>query len=275
MTMQGHMAKAIRQLTSHLKAVDVVIEVVDARAPLVTRNPRMDIHLSQKPSVLVLHKSDLGGEDSNRQWERYWRNRGRYACLLSSKSGETPEGLMRLIRKTAENAGLRRSGSQLRCMVVGIPNVGKSTLINRLTGRRSTRTGSRAGVTRGEQWVQTEELRLLDLPGILPPVIAGDEALALLTILDNIPAEKMPAEEAALYLIRIIRQRSPRTLEMVYSIDDERGEPVQVLERIGRSRGCLLSGGRIDWQRSGDVLLKDYRLGKLGRVTLEEPPFPE
>lgn len=270
MSLQGHMARAVRKLAANIRAVDVVFELVDARAPLTTMNSRMKEHIVSKPSVLVLTKADLGGEDSNRAWKEYWKRQGRVVYLWSAEQGSTDE-LLDLARTTVTRSGRRMSGS-LRCMVVGVPNVGKSTLINRIAGGKKARTGARAGITRGEQWVQRGDVRLLDLPGILPPDIDGEEALAKLTILACVPTDLMSEEDAALHLIRLLVERSPRTLELMYENVDERLPTLDILEAIGRARGCLRRGNEVDWPRAGTALLKDYRLGKLGRISLEDPP---
>lgn len=264
----GHMAKAWRQVRENLRLVDVVLEVADARLPQATRNPLLDEALAGKPRILVLARADLAPEEATRRWVAHFRSRGLPAVPVDAVTGR---GAERLLRAVAE-AVPAPMGRPPRAMVVGIPNVGKSSLINRLAGGARTRTGARPGVTRGKQWVRAGDIQLLDLPGILPPHARTPRGLRLLAVAGAVGPEVVPSADAALELIERLRRAAPRELELAYGLESEEGEPLAVLEAIGRRRGCLGAGGRVDLERAGDALLKDFRLGRLGRVALEEPP---
>ncbi len=261
----GHMARALRAIRRHLAAVDLVIEVADARAPALTRNPHLARAAGDKARVLVLARADLAAEGATRRWLAHFARQGVRALAVDAVGGAGVERLRALMQE-------RGQAGPCRAMVVGVPNVGKSSLINRLAGRARAHTGALPGVTRGPQWFRVGEALLLDLPGVLPPFIRSRETLARLAALGVVGTDACPAAEAALVLIEELRRLAPRELELTYGLRSELGPPEAVLEEIGRRRGCLVAGGRVDLERAGEALLKDFRLGKLGRVTLEEPP---
>lgn len=262
----GHMARVRSRLRQLARAVDLVWEVVDARAPWSTRNVQLAADLRARPSWLVLAKQDLADAHRTAEWLRFFAERGVVAVPVTA-AGPQPDidALLRRVRET------RASGPRLRVLIVGIPNVGKSSLINRLAGRAKAPTGARPGITRGEQWIRLEDFDLLDTPGILPPTVGRGERGAKLRVLDCLTEDQWPAEEAALWLIRFLQRECPRAMEVHYGLDDERGEPLHVLEAIGRRRGALAGGGAVDWARAAEALLGDFRRGKLGAVTLESP----
>lgn len=268
----GHMARAMKDVRENLRLVQVVIEVADARLPATSRNPHLARAVGGKARILALNKADLAGEDATRHWVQHYRQQGLVAVPTDVKSGQ---GLGRLLQAAREAAMAARGGrpvtGNLRALLAGIPNVGKSSLINRLSGGAPTRTGAKPGVTRGKQWIRLEGLELLDLPGILPPFIRNQETLAILAIIAAIGPELVAPEAAALRLVDIVRQALPRQLEVFYGIESELGEGEAVLEAIGRRRGFRLSGGRVDTARAVEALLGDFRAGRLGRLTLEEP----
>lgn len=259
----GHMRTALRQIRENLWLVDLVLEVVDARAPAATRNPKLNDLIGKKARILVLNKADLAAEAVTRRWLAHFRRRGLAAEAVSTVEGD---GLVRLQALIAER------GKDARAMIIGVPNVGKSTLINRLAGGARTRTGARPGVTRGKQWVRVGEAMLLDLAGVLPPFLRGRAAIARLAALDVVGQDACPRVETAVALIDDLRRLAPRELELHYGLPSEMGEVEEVLAEIGRRRGCLLPGGRVDLERAAEMVLKDFRAGKLGRVTLEDPP---
>lgn len=285
----GHMARALADIRENLKAVQVVLEVADARIPWTSRNPHLGRLLGGKARILVLNKADLAGEEGVRRWIEYFRGRGLTAAAVDAVTGHGTERLLAAARAAVAQRGSPASARTaaagaggrpvaerpLRAMIVGIPNVGKSSLLNRLAGGARARTGARPGVTRGKQWVRAGTLQLLDLPGVLPPYLRNREALAKLAVTAAVGPESVPSEEAALALVAILREQAPRELELAYGLASELGEAAAVLEAIGRRRGCLLAGGRVDLERAAEAVLKDFRAGRLGRVTLEDPPAGE
>lgn len=263
----GHMARALQAIRRHLSVVDLVLEVADARAPAATRNPSLERLVGERARVLVLTRADLASEDATRRWLSHFARQGLRAVAVDAVSGQ---GVGRL-RALLGRARGERLGEPVRAMVVGVPNVGKSSLVNRLAGRARARTGALPGVTRGPQWVRVGAALLLDLPGVLPPFIRGRASLARLAALGIVGSDACPAAEAAVALVEELRRLAPRELELTYGLQSELGPPEAVLAEIGRRRGCLAAGGRIDLERAGEAVLKDFRLGRLGRVTLEEP----
>lgn len=260
--LRGHMARAWRALRRHLAEADLVLEVADARAPALSRNPHLERLAAGKPRVLVLARADLAAEGATRRWLAHFARQGMRAVAVDAVRGT---GVARL------RSLLPRGG---RALVVGLPNVGKSSLINRLAGRARAATGALPGVTRGPQWIRVGESLLLDLPGILPPYLRRPGARARLVALGLAGPEACPLVEAAQVLIGELRRAAPRELEASYGLDSELGPPEEVLAAIGRRRGCLRAGGEVDRERAAALLLRDFRRGRLGRVTLEEPGPP-
>lgn len=284
----GHMVKALEDIRENLKAVHVVLELVDARLPRTSRNPQLGKLAGNKARLIVLNKADLVDEEGLRRWEAYFRAQGLHAVAVDAAGGRGIDRMLAAARAAVEAARSRGRGAAtparspdgvqprpvqpLRAMIVGIPNVGKSSLLNRLAGGARARTGARPGITRGKQWVRAGGLQLLDLPGVLPPFLRNREALRRLAIIAAVGPETVPSEEAALALLELLRARAPRQVELFYGLETEEGDPQDVLEGIGRRRGCLAAGGRVDYERTAELLLKDFRAGRLGRVTLEDPP---
>lgn len=267
----GHMARALTAIQENLRLVDAVIEVADARAPQTSRNPFLQRLIKGKELILVLNKADLASEDITRRWCAHFRQQGVRALALEGISGRGVEALVSLLQEGGDDPARLRP--RMRVMVAGIPNVGKSSLINRLAGGARVRTGARPGVTRGKQWIITRGFELLDLPGVLPPYIRSRDALLKLGVLGAVEPDGLSAEDMALYVIQAVRQAQPRMLEMVYGINDESVSPEEVLEEVGRRRGCIRAGGAVDAARAAGVVLKDFRLGRLGSLSLEEPPL--
>lgn len=273
----GHMAKARRQVEERLKQVDLVMELLDARLPLSSRNPMMNDILADKPRLVLLNKSDLADERANREWLNYFTTQHVHALVIDARSGK---GVKQLPREAAnlmqekwnkmEKKGIIKK--TVRCLIVGIPNVGKSSLINRLAGRSAAKTGDRPGVTKAQQWIKVgTHMQLLDTPGILWPKFDDPEIGQRLAASGAIKEEILPIEEVALYVTQYLRERYPHGLMERYQLDELPEDNVRLLELIGQKRGCTVSGGMIDLEKASDVLLRDLRSGKMGRISLEFP----
>ncbi len=268
------MARGWREIRRHLSAVQLVVEVADARAPAATRNPRLEPLLAGRPRVLALTHRDLAAEEVTRAWLTRLRAGGTAAWAVDARSGRGVTGLRRKVAEVGAVAGGRRG--PVRVMLVGIPNVGKSSLLNRLVGGARARVGRSPGVTRGPQWVAAEGCYYLDLPGVLPP--RPGRRLLLQAILGNVPEEAVPPEEAAARLVELLEAARPRELAVFYGL--AQGEAglgageggAALLAAVARARGHLLPGGRPDLRRAAVTLLGDFRAGRLGRISLETPP---
>lgn len=273
----GHMAKARREVQQRLKLVDVVIELLDARLPMSSRNPMMDDIVKDKPRLVLLNKSDLADAAINREWLNYFADRSMPATLIDARSGTGIDRipgqaaqLMEKRRQSLKQKGLKNN--IVRCLIVGIPNVGKSSLINRLAGRNAAKTGDRPGITQAQQWIKVgKQMQLLDTPGILWPKFDDPEIGQRLAASGAIKDDILPLEEVAVYVLNYLRERYPEELLMRYRLDAVPEDAVQILETIGEKRGCLVSGGTVNLEKAADVLLRDLRSGKLGRISLEYP----
>lgn len=273
----GHMAKARRQVEERLKQVDLVMELLDARLPLSSRNPMMNEILSDKPRLVLLNKFDLADERANREWLDYFTALRMRAILIDARSGKGVKALPREAANLMQEKwqALEQKGIQkktVRCLIVGIPNVGKSSLINRLSGRSAAKTGDRPGVTKAQQWINVgTQLQLLDTPGILWPKFDDAEVGQRLAVSGAIKENILPIEEVAVYAIHYLCERYPNRLKERYQLDELIADSVQLLETIGQKRGCIVSGGNVDLEKASEVLLRDLRGGKLGRISLEFP----
>lgn len=277
----GHMTKARRLIESELKIIDVIVEIVDARIPEASRNPMLnDILGKRRPRLLVLNKADLADPSRTRYWQEYFKKQG--LRTVAVHRGMSRKRLQDLLNENILSLGqekrdryLKRGAQkvELRAMIVGIPNVGKSTVINGLVGKASATTGQKPGVTRGKQWLRlSDEVELLDTPGILWPKIEDDDVGYRLAITGAVSDDVFSLEEAAFRLLSVMKERYPEQLAMRYHLTDEVMETYEVydlMQEIGRGRGALLKGGRIDDEKTARLLLKDYRQGKLGPTTLE------
>ncbi|MEA4938217.1 MAG: ribosome biogenesis GTPase YlqF [Christensenella sp.] len=272
----GHMAKTRRMLVDNLKMIDVVVEVIDARAPLASRNPDFDDLFVGKARVVLLNKSDLADGNSTKRWISFYNRRGIEASGVSATGGSAKKIVTALIEKAAKPRvdAMKAKGVNkvVRCMIVGIPNVGKSTLINRMAGESRAEVGDRPGVTRGKQWVRISPyLELMDTPGMLWPKLEDQELAKHLAFLGSIKDEIMDSEELATDLLVLLQQMVPAPLTERFSklaADTPREE---LLNAISRSRGFLLRGGELDTERASHVALDEFRAGKIARVTLEQP----
>ena len=273
----GHMTKTRKQITEDLKQVDIVYELVDARLPLSSRNPEIDKILNQKPRIVVMNKADLADSKANGLWLDYFKSQGIKAVLVSCPKNMGLETLANeaksvLKEKLEARKAKGITGGGIRVMIVGIPNVGKSTLINKLCGRASTKTGDRPGVTKSKQWISAKNgFQLLDTPGILWPKFEDESVGLKLAFSGAIRDEIMDVEELAVHLIGFLAQKYPETLEARYGLTDFDKMSYEILEDLGRKRGCVISGGEVDTVRASNILLDEFRASKLGNITLEFP----
>ena len=275
----GHMTKTKRMIEEHLKAVDVVAELLDARIPVSSANPMVEELVSGKPRIIILNKADLANPRATDQWISYYEKKGIPVLPMSVGNSKNKKKLLQVIRDTAEPilAKWKRRGMKsrsVRLMILGIPNVGKSSLIYFLTGTAATRTANTPGHTRGKQWVRLSEgLDLLDTPGVLWPKFDDQTAALRLAATGAIAGDVFNASEVVAELMSSLAKTSPEILKEQYNIENPDQDPQVLLEQAGRRRGCLLPGGNIDFDRAEMVVLRDFRNGKLGRITLD--PIPE
>ena len=275
----GHMTKTKRMIEEHLKAVDVVAELLDARIPVSSANPMVEELVSGKPRIIILNKADLANPRATDQWISYYEKKGIPVLPMSVGNSKNKKKLLQVIRDTAEPilAKWKRRGMKsrsVRLMILGIPNVGKSSLINFLAGTAATITANTPGHTRGKQWVRLSEgLDLLDTPGVLWPKFDDQTAALRLAATGAIAGDVFNASEVVAELMSSLAKTSPEILKEQYNIENPDQDPQVLLEQAGRRRGCLLPGGNIDFDRAEMVVLRDFRNGKLGRITLD--PIPE
>lgn len=275
----GHMAKTRRLIKENLKLVDVVIELLDARIPMSSRNPEIDKLVGSKPRIIALNKSDLSDPEKNRFWAEYFRKKNIEVIYTNAITGmgidQLKNKLKEMTRVKVESAAAKgRIGRAIKTMVVGIPNVGKSAFINKIAGKASARTGDRPGVTRSNQWVRINpEIMLLDTPGILWPKFEDPETGLNLAFTGAIKDEIMDTVELASKLMERLAARYPENLKERYKLDQVQGKPgYMLLEEAGRNRGCLVSGGEVDLNRAAAIVLDEFRGGRIGKITLEDPP---
>ena len=273
----GHMTKTRRQIEADIKQVDAICEIVDARIPMASRNPDIDTICGDKPRIMILNRMDLADPAATKRWAEYFKNKGMAVVATDCKSRKGIADFQPAVRsvlkeKIARNAakGMNRP---VRVMVVGIPNVGKSTLINQISGRKGAKAENRPGVTRGQQWVTVDNgLLRLDTPGILWPKFEDPNVGMLLAYTGAVKDGILDVEELACWLIKLLWERYPQALRDRYSIDMPVGATgYELLMAAGKKRGYLVSGGEINTERMAQVLIDEYRSGKLGRFTLEEP----
>lgn len=275
----GHMTKTKRMIEEHLKAVDVVAELLDARIPVSSANPMVEELVSGKPRIIILNKADLANPRATDQRISYYEKKGIPVLPMSVGNSKNKKKLLQVIRDTAEPilAKWKRRGMKsrsVRLMILGIPNVGKSSLINFLAGTAATRTANTPGHTRGKQWVRLSEgLDLLDTPGVLWPKFDDQTAALRLAATGAIAGDVFNASEVVAELMSSLAKTSPEILKEQYNIENPDQDPQVLLEQAGRRRGCLLPEGNIDFDRAEMVVLRDFRNGKLGRITLD--PIPE
>ena len=277
----GHMAKTKRLIIEHLKAVDVAAELLDARIPLASANPMVEELLSGKPRIVILNKADLADPGITKAWESYYKRKGVAAVSMSCGNGKDKKKFLRLIKEAAgpvlekwKRRGLKTRS--VRIMILGIPNVGKSTLINFISGTAAARTANTPGHTRGKQWVRLSQgLDLLDTPGVLWPKFEDQVAALRLAATGAIAGDVFDADTVVPELMRVLARTAPDALREKYGIEDAAADPQILLAQAGKRRGCILPGGAIDYARAQTMILNDFRSGKLGRITLDAVPAEE
>ena len=276
----GHMTKAKRMMQENIKLIDLIIELVDARVPLSSRNPDIDELGKNKARLIILNKSDLAEERWNEAWTEYFKKKGFHVVKVNSRKGGGVKSVQSVIQEACK-AKIERDRKRgilnrpVRAMVVGIPNVGKSTFINPLAGKAAAKTGNKPGVTKGKQWIRlNKQVELLDTPGILWPKFEDQTVGLRLALIGSIKDEVLQTEELAAELIRFLAANYPGVLENKYTITAA-PDPYVMLGRIAESRHCLVRGNELDTEKAAMLLMDDFREGKLGRLTLEYPQTEE
>lgn len=268
----GHMKKTRELIAENLKMVDIVIEVIDARIPVSSRNPIIDELVKNKRRLIVLNKSDLSDTAANEAWAEHFKKQGNLVLSMNCMTGSGVGQLYKLLSRLQDekNEGQLRKKS-LRMMIVGVPNVGKSSLINRMTGKKSAKTGDRPGVTKGKQWLGLENgMQLLDTPGILWPKFEDPKVGLNLAFCGSIKDEILDTASLALELIKVLQRDYPQLLKERYKLDELDEDALVNMEAIAAKRGFILSGNRVDYERCARTLLDEFRGGKIGNITLEK-----
>lgn len=284
----GHMAKTKRQIIEDLKLIDIVVEILDARIPISSRNPDIEQYIKSKKRLVVLNKFDLADAAENQKWVKFYENQGIEAVLVNSNSGDGIDNAIKKIekinkdnQKKFENKG--RIGKAIRVMVLGIPNVGKSSFINRVTKKNSATVGNKPGVTRQKQWIRiNNNIELLDTPGVLWPKFDNEDIALNLAYTGTIKDNILPIIEIGYNLLKLLIKEYPEKIieryklgkeeiKNVLSSDAEENEKIlEIMHMIGRKRGALISGGNIDEEKVARIILDEFRSGKIGRITLEK-----
>jgi ribosome biogenesis GTPase A len=272
----GHMTKAKRMMQENIKLIDLIIELVDARVPLSSRNPDIDDLGQNKSRIILLNKSDLSNDRGNDAWQRYFEAKGFFVVKVNSRNGNGIKSVNGVIQDACKEK-IERDRKRgilnrpVRAMVVGIPNVGKSTFINTFAGKACTKTGNKPGVTKGKQWIKlNKNVELLDTPGILWPKFEDQQVGLRLALIGSIKDEILNVEELAIELIKYLNENYKGLLEERYKIE-EVNEPVVALQSIAENRQCKIKGNELDLVKASNLLIEDFRSGKLGRITLELP----
>lgn len=278
----GHMAKTRRLIKESLSRVDCVTEILDARIPLSSRNPEIGEITAGKPRIILLNKCDMADEKVTAQWIKYFRSTGAEAMAVDCRSGRGLNGYTQLVRKVLadkiqQNNERGMVGKALRVMVVGIPNTGKSSFINKMAGRVRAKVADRPGVTTSNQWFFIGNgIELLDTPGVLWPKFDDPVVGDRLAFIGSVKDAVLDVETMAVRLIDVLREGYPERLVERYKLDDVTDmQSWEILEAIGRKRGMLISGGEVNTERASVMLLDEYRGGKLGKITMEFPPLTE
>lgn len=273
----GHMTKTRRMIQANLSLVDGVVEILDARIPMSSRNPEMDRLVKNKPRMLLLNKADMADDKATERWSEYYRNKGFTVLKADCKSGNGLKSFLPAVKNKMlkELMDRRREkgieGAPIRLMIVGIPNVGKSSFINRMSKSKKAKVEDRPGVTRTKQWIKFgENVEMLDMPGVLWPKFEDQSVARKLAFTGAVKDDILDIEALASFLLENLAVNSPQAIEQRYKFTPE-GDGFEMLEMLGRKRGMLISGGEVNTERAAITLLDEYRSGKLGRITLELP----
>ena len=261
----GHMTKAKRMMQENMKLIDIMIELVDARIPLSSRNPDIDQLAANKSRLILLNKTDMADERVTAQWEEYFKEKGFYVARTNARSGKGVKGTQAIVMDACKEK-LERDRKRgiknrpIRAMIAGIPNVGKSTFINSLVGKACTKTGNKPGVTKGKQWIKlNKNIELLDTPGILWPKFEDQQVGLRLALIGSIRDEILNQDEMAIELIEYLKNH--------YENEDK----VKILEQIALNRNCKMKGNELDYEKASKIVLEEFRNGKLGKISLETP----
>ena len=285
----GHMAKTMKQIEADLRIVDIVIELLDARIPIASQNPEIANKIKNRKKLVVLNKADLADEKTNQKWVNYFENQGIPAVLVDSNSGKGIDKFIKKIEKVMQEmlegqASKGRIGRKIRAMILGIPNVGKSSFINRISKRTTAEVGNKPGVTKQKQWIRiNEKIELLDTPGVLWPKFESEDVALKLAFTGTIKETVLQKTEIAYQLVKFLlenyrerlAQRYGLNLEYIQTtLEQEQLENFNIYEiilEIGKKRGCIISGGNIDEEKTAKIILDEYKNGKFGKVSLEQP----
>lgn len=276
----GHMTKARRMMQEDIKLIDVVIELVDARIPLSSKNPDIDNLAKNKSRIILLNKYDLADERVTKQWKEYFEQKGFFVTLVNSKSGNGVKNVNEVIRQACKEKieRDRRKGiinRPVRAMVVGIPNVGKSTFINSFAGKACTKTGNKPGVTKGKQWIKlNKNVELLDTPGILWPKFEDQTVGLRLAFIGSINEDILNVSELAVELLKYLYANYNGAIAKKYDVE-ENEDSVVTLQNIAKRRACMLKGGELDLEKASRFIMDDFRNGRIGKITLEQPVCEE
>lgn len=273
----GHMAKTKKQIIEDLKLIDIVVEVLDARIPLASTNPDMQEYISQKNRIIVLNKADLADEKRTKEWIDYYKKNGILAIPISATTNSGIKNVVTEIRKEYEKIKDKyvkkgRIGKAIRVMILGIPNVGKSTFINTLCKRSAAKVGNKPGVTKQKQWIKiADNIELMDTPGMLWPKLDNKEYAIHLAYIGTIGENAVDNEEIAYSLVCYLKENYAENIKARYNVDIEGKDTMQIIEEIARKRGAIISGGEINLEKISNIILNEFQSGKLGRITIEFP----
>ncbi|SEG09044.1 ribosome biogenesis GTPase A [Caloramator fervidus] len=272
----GHMVKTKKQISESIKLIDVVLELLDARVPISSKNPDVDTLIQNKPKIILLNKSDLADPNITKEWIEYYKNKGIIAIDIDCISGKNMNKIYPLIKELLSDKIERIQkrgivGRPIRALVLGIPNVGKSTFINKISKKSSAQTGDRPGVTKNKQWIKVnKEFELLDTPGILWPKFQDKKVALHLAYVKAIKEEILDIVELCVKFLEEMLHTNPKILQERYKVDIK-NDAYLLMEDIGRKRGCIVSGGDVDLYRTANIIFEDFRNAKLGRISLERP----
>lgn len=276
----GHMTKAKRQMQEDMKLIDLVIELVDARIPFSSRNPDIDELGRQKARLILMNKADLAAEEQTRKWMEFFQSQGYFVVKLDARARggmkKISDVIMEACQEKIERDRKRGIKNRpVRAMVVGIPNVGKSTFINTYAGKACAKTGNKPGVTKGKQWIKlNKNVELLDTPGILWPKFEDQQVGLYLALVGSIKDEILNVDELSLELIQILKENYPGILTERYELPNE-GAPAEILKQIAENRKCVKKGNELDYSKAAALLMDEFRSGRLGKITLEFPKGQE